>query len=119
MTDDQPTLTVDPAGPWKRYTQTLPAGSEPIGTVTREDGSTGALVRINRTGAYVQVNNGVIRTLDGRKVAALLGLTGRPAEMDGGRRVNVYLDVASLDAAAALGDGNISEGIRRALRPRP
>lgn len=41
---------------------------------------------------------------------------GRPAEMDGGRRVNVYLDAASIEAASALGGGNVSEGIRVALR---
>lgn len=41
---------------------------------------------------------------------------GRPAEMKGGKRVNVYLDDASLARAAKLGDGNVSEGIRRALQ---
>jgi hypothetical protein len=40
---------------------------------------------------------------------------GRPAEMEGGKRVNVYLDAASLEAAKRLGDGNVSEGIRLAL----
>ncbi len=41
---------------------------------------------------------------------------GRPAELRGGKRVNVYLDRESLDAAAQLGAGNVSAGIRRALR---
>lgn len=40
---------------------------------------------------------------------------GRPAEMNEGKRVNVYLDAASLARASALGEGNVSEGIRRAL----
>jgi hypothetical protein len=40
---------------------------------------------------------------------------GRPAEMDGGKRVNVYLDAPSLARAAELGGGNVSEGIRAAL----
>lgn len=40
---------------------------------------------------------------------------GRPAEMAGGKRVNVYLDAASLARAAQLGHGNVSEGIRVAL----
>lgn len=40
---------------------------------------------------------------------------GRPSEMEGGKRVNVYLDAASLDIAAKLGQGNVSEGIRIAL----
>lgn len=39
---------------------------------------------------------------------------GRPSII-GGRRVNVYLDDESLDVALALGDGNISAGIRVAL----
>lgn len=43
------------------------------------------------------------------------GEVGRPAEMEGGKRVNVYLDAQSLARAARLGDGNVSEGIRRAL----
>lgn len=44
---------------------------------------------------------------------------GRPAEMAGGKRVNVYLDAASLARASELGNGNISEGIRLALAARP
>lgn len=40
----------------------------------------------------------------------------RPREMEGGQRVNVYLDAASLAAAARIGQGNVSEGIRLALR---
>ena len=40
---------------------------------------------------------------------------GRPAALDGGRRVQVYLDEHSLDRARVLGAGNVSEGIRIAL----
>lgn len=43
------------------------------------------------------------------------GQVGRPAEMEGGKRVNVYLDAKSLETAAKLGNGNVSEGIRIAL----
>jgi hypothetical protein len=35
--------------------------------------------------------------------------------MEGGRRLNIYLDSASLETAAKLGGGNVSEGIRLAL----
>lgn len=35
--------------------------------------------------------------------------------MQDGKRVNVYLDAASLERAAELGGGNVSEGIRLAL----
>lgn len=40
---------------------------------------------------------------------------GRPQNMVGGKRVNVYLDLESLKNAEILGDGNVSEGIRLAL----
>ena len=108
-------LTVDVNGNWRLYTNTLPANATPIGTVTRDVGDTGALVRMDKTGVYAQINAGAIRNLDGRKVAAALGITGRPEEMDGGKRVNVYLDAASLERACDIGNGNISKGIRIAL----
>jgi hypothetical protein len=41
---------------------------------------------------------------------------GRPSSLQNGKRVNVYLDAISLDAAAKLGNGNVSEGIRLALQ---
>ena len=108
-------LTVDVNGNWRLYTNTLPANATPLGTVTRDVGDTGALVRMDKAGVYAQINAGAIRNLDGRKVAAALGITGRPEEMDGGKRVNVYLDAASLERARDIGNGNISEGIRIAL----
>lgn len=40
---------------------------------------------------------------------------GRPADV-GGKRVQVYLDAESIAIATRLGDGNVSEGIRRALK---
>ena len=43
------------------------------------------------------------------------GTVGRPAEMEGGKRINVYLDAKSLSRARRLGNGNVSEGIRLAL----
>jgi hypothetical protein len=109
-------LTVDPDGNWRLYTNTIPAGSTALGTVSREAGDTGALVRIEATGLYVQVNAGALRSLDGRKVAAAMGTAGRPTEMDGGKRVNVYLDADSLRVAEGLGGGNVSRGIRIALQ---
>lgn len=41
---------------------------------------------------------------------------GRPSALDGGKKVNTYLDVKSVAIAKRLGDGNVSEGIRRALK---
>ena len=43
------------------------------------------------------------------------GRTGRPKLMEGGKRVNIYLDTVSLKTADMLGGGNVSEGIRLAL----
>lgn len=43
---------------------------------------------------------------------------GRPVEMTGGKRVNVYLDAASLATAERIGNGNVSAGIRAALSTR-
>ena len=40
---------------------------------------------------------------------------GRPSDVDG-KRVQVYLDAESLKTAARLGYGNVSEGIRKALK---
>ena len=107
--------TVDANGNWRLYTNAIPANSTPLGTVTRDIGDTGALVRMDKTGVYVQVNAGTIRSLDGRKVAAALGTTGRPTEMDGGKRTNIYLDAESRATAERIGNGNISDGIRIAL----
>lgn len=43
------------------------------------------------------------------------GQVGRPAELEGGSRRNVYLDAVSIARARKLGKGTISEGIRIAL----
>lgn len=109
-------LVVEIGDKWRLYTNTIPANSTPIGTVTRDESDTGALVRIETTGVYVQVNASVIRSLDGRKVAAALGTAGRPNEMAGGKKVNTYLDAESIAIATRLGNGNVSEGIRKALK---
>lgn len=41
---------------------------------------------------------------------------GRPEELSGGRKVNTYLDAESIAIAIKLGNGNVSEGIRKALK---
>ena len=43
-------------------------------------------------------------------------LIGRPSEMEGGKAVKVYLDAESIAIATKLGNGNVSEGIRKALK---
>lgn len=113
----QEVLSVDPRGSWRQYASSLPAGSVAIGTVVTGAG-VGALVRLPKlsvAGAYLQIIGNVQHGLDGRKVAAALGLSGRPAELVGGKKVNTYLDAKSVKVALKLGGGNVSEGIRRAL----
>ncbi len=114
-------LTVALGGGWRLYQAACPPGMTMLGTITRGTSDTGALAVVERTQQLVQLGAGGMRTLDQRKAQAALeearGRGGRPAEMAGGRRVNVYLDSASLTRAAELGDGNVSEGIRRALTP--
>lgn len=41
---------------------------------------------------------------------------GRPEEMSGGRKIHAYLDTESIAIATRLGNGNVSEGIRKALK---
>lgn len=111
--DNRNRLMVELGGKWNLYTNLLPEGAEALGVVSH-GGETGALVKL-ASGKYVQMNAGAIRSLDGRKVNAALGSAGRPEEMSGGKRVNVYLDAKSLAAAEKIGSGNVSEGIRKAL----
>ena len=113
--DNRGRLTVNTDGNWRLYSNTLPPGAEAVGTVTQGVGDTGALVKLP-SGLYGQVNAGAIRSLDGRKVAAALGIAGRPSEMSGGKKVNTYLDAESVAIATNLGNGNVSEGIRKALK---
>ena len=115
--DNRGRLTVDTDGNWRLYSNTLPTGAEALGTVTQGSGDTGALIRYTATGAYAQLNAGAIKSLSRHKVQAALEPAGRgrPDTMDAGRRVQVYLDAGSLEAAKRLGDGNVSAGIRAAL----
>lgn len=93
-------ITIDTSGKWRLYTVSIPEKSEVLGTVTRDGYDTGALVRINATGAYVQVNAGAIRSLDGRAVASALGILGRPPLPDADRaESHLHIRVTSRDKA--------------------
>lgn len=52
------------------------------------------------------------------RYASLARMPGRPREMSGGRRVQVWLDDESLNRARQIGAGNVSAGIRAALSMR-
>lgn len=121
-------LAVDLGGAWRIWwgIAPLPAGAQAIGTITRNVGDTGALLRLP-SGIYSQGNAGVLRTLDQRKVAAAIEQSSPGhggARVGGGKRAadgaqgvirkNVTLDADSIYALRALGDGDLSLGIRRA-----
>ena len=121
MTNTNPhRLTADIQGEWRLYTTTLPAGSTPIGTVTRggDDGDTGALVLIEATDTYVQINSGKIRSLDQQQIIEALKASESEIQLSDIvlKRVNIMLDTESLQIATRLGRGNVSAGIRMALR---
>lgn len=40
---------------------------------------------------------------------------GRPAELDAARRISVTLGARHVETAQAIGNGNVSAGLRRAL----
>lgn len=120
-------LTVDLGGKWRLYTNTLPDNGRAIGTITRDECDTGALVLIEATGLYVQINAGSLRPLEQRKVVAALsevrtgqGGPGRGQGVkaaDGAtglKRTNITIDPASADTLRDFGDGDLSLGIRRA-----
>lgn len=66
-----PALRVDPQGDWKACTATIPRACSVIGTVT-SDGTTGALVKLAHTGAYVKVIAGEIQMVNQLKVEQAL-----------------------------------------------
>lgn len=126
-------LAVDTGGAWRTYwgNSPLPPGAQALGTVTRGEGDTGALIRTG-AGLYVQGNARVLRSLDQRKIEAALEQaqpghggfrpgSGRRAEDGtcGMVRKNVTLDEASIDRLRTLGGGDLSLGIRRAAATLP
>lgn len=115
---------------WRPYQTIPPRGMTMLGTVTRGIGDTGALALVEATQQLVQLNAGAIRTLDQRKARAALeaaragkrggaGLGGGRRAEDGAaglRRRTVLLDDATVERLRALGDGELSLGIRRAAQ---
>ncbi len=79
-------LKVSKSGNWKAYwgVMPLPAGAAALGTVTRETGETGALIRL-ASGNYVQGNAGSIRTLDQRAAEQALAISAAAAALGSAR----------------------------------
>jgi len=62
--------TVKINGPWRLYTNTIPAGWQMLGTIQRGLGI-GAL-GLSPVGIYAQINAGSIKTLDQCKIKSAL-----------------------------------------------
>ena len=121
-------LAVDIGGAWRLYwSGPTPYDLHAIGTVTRSDGETGALFESLRGAGYWQGNVRALKRVDQDKVRAAIeaarprrggarpGCGVKPADgAQGVIRKNVTLDQPSIDALRALGDGDLSLGIRRA-----
>ncbi len=120
-------ITVQIGAMWRHYSTVAPAYAAVLGTVTRDGIDSGALVRIEETGIYCQLNAGSLRSLPQLEVAAAIaaarqgqhGGAGRgqgrkPADGKRGTRRQVVLDDDSAAVLRAYGDGDLSVGIRRA-----
>ena len=66
------------SGPWRLYSHVLPATCKPMGTIRSGPCDTGALVRLDDTGLFAQVNAGVIRPLDQNAVQHALHPSPKP-----------------------------------------
>ena len=98
------------------FTDALPASTTLVGVIKFEDGRAGALVISDSSHQYFVVNDGIALQVDGRRVASALGNAGRPAKFKNGSRRNVYLDEETLQYAIKMGQGNLSEGVRQAIK---
>lgn len=128
--DNRGRLAVTLGDGWRLYSNTIPAGSRALGTVSRDgtQSETGALI-VTAAGIYSQCNAGTLRSLPQSKVVAALAAAragtsggagrGQGARAEDGatnmRRVNITIDAAHDDIARQLGGGDRSLGIRRAL----
>jgi hypothetical protein len=63
---------------------------------------------------FVSANAEILQKLDGKDIGNGKKV-GRPVSLIGGKKFVVYLDQQSFTIAANIGNGNISDGIRKAL----
>lgn len=61
------------------------------------------------------VGRATIESMMAAAKSVLIKPVGRPADVSG-KKVNTYLDAESIAIATKLGKGNVSEGIRKALK---
>lgn len=121
------TITVKLGAPWRHLANVAPAYGSVLGTVTRNGIDTGALILVDETGLYSQLNAGAMRSLPQAEVQAAIaaaepGTRGgarpnsgpKPADGKRGDRFNVTVDEGSAEVLRSYGDGQLSLGIRRA-----
>jgi hypothetical protein len=66
--------------------------------------------------AIVRDDDGAVVAEKPLKRKTILWQVGRPAVVKDGKAITVYLDADSLQRASDRGNGNVSEGIRQALK---
>ena len=124
--DNRGRLSIALGDGWRMYANTIPNGSKALGTVTRDGFDTGALI-VTPAGIYCQFNAGASKSLPQSKVIAALAEArathGGPGRGQGVKaadgatglmRKNISIDQASIDTLRALGNGDLSLGIRLA-----
>lgn len=116
IVDRKRNFTIDKNGAWEKFTTELPRHSQAIGTVTWEDGASAALIRFNATGGYAAIKEKNILPLSRIAVEKQFMPVGRPKYLNNGRKIQVYLDEESLASATRIGGGNISAGVRAAIK---
>ncbi|QEL55569.1 hypothetical protein [Chromobacterium paludis] len=117
-TDSRSRIHIEQPGKPRLYQLSDLPGYQMVGVI-HQGNRTGALVRHTASGVYGMAYRNEVRPLDQRRVKAALGIpngAGAPPKLQGGSRKNVYLDTASIEIARKLGHGNLSEGIRKALK---
>ncbi len=108
-------LAVDPDGNWRLCTATCRKASKSLALSPTRMAKKARWCGFLRRGFTHRSSLGRHEASTAKKVRAALGIQGRPTLLEGGKRINVYLDAESLDTAQKIGGGNASEGIRIAL----
>ncbi len=116
--------TIDTKGDWKQYLDVLPTGICAAGTVTLPNGVTGALLRKDKSpwpseyALSIKGQRPVI--LDAPQVESFLnhkqGILPKDPMFNGTQLVQMRISAEDAGTALRLGEGNLSKGVRVALR---